>query len=85
MITIGFEARVLSNIVDEYVRSRKNRDWPISVASAVRAVRYISPSPGVSDTELASTIAAAAIAQGRNVDFDMVAEKSVGEPVRATA
>jgi hypothetical protein len=85
MITIGSEARVLSNIVDEYVRSRKNRDWPISVASAVRAVRYISPSPGVSDAELASTIAAAAIAQGRNVDFDMVAVKSVGEPVRATA
>lgn len=71
MEIIGFQKRVLDNVVDEYVRTRKNKDWPISVASAVKAVRYVSPSPGISDRELASAIVASAIAQGRNVAFDM--------------
>jgi hypothetical protein len=70
MNPVNFENRKLSRVVDEYIRTRRNTEWPISVVSAVKAVRYVCPSPSHSDRDLASLVITAAIAQGRNVAFD---------------
>lgn len=71
MATVNPGEHVVSKIVEQYLESRRNRDWPISVATAVRAVRAASYCPELSDRQLGSVIVAAAIARGRNVAFDL--------------
>ncbi len=71
MSIVSFEQRSLGRVVDQYIESKRNLDWPLSVASAVTAVRTVSPYPQLSDKELGSVIISAAVAKGRNVAFDL--------------
>jgi hypothetical protein len=71
MATIKYEERMLDKVVDQYLASRRNRDRPLSMAHAVRAVRSVLPRPDVTDEELGQLIATVAVAQGHNIAFDI--------------
>ncbi|MBN9073118.1 MAG: hypothetical protein J0H34_16295 [Rhizobiales bacterium] len=71
MAIINFEERSIGRVVDQYLESKRNRSWPVSVADAVKAVRMVSTLPELSDEQLGSMIVAAAVAKGRDVAFDL--------------
>lgn len=72
-----FQERTVGHVVDQYVESRRNPEWPISTGYALRAIRTVLPDCGLSDRQLAELVAASAIRRGRNVAFDFVAEPGV--------
>lgn len=71
---IHFQERSISHVVDQYVESRRNPEWPISTGSALVAIRTVLPNCGLSDQQLAEMVAASAIRRGRNVAFDRTVE-----------
>ena len=70
MEVIAFRERTLGAIITQYISSRSDPSSPVSLSAAVKAVKLIAGS-GVEDRELAAVIATAAIANRRNVEFDL--------------
>jgi hypothetical protein len=68
---IQFGERAVVSVVDQYVESRRNAEWPISTSYALLAIRTVLPRCDLSDRELANLVAASAIKRGRNVAFDL--------------
>ena len=60
----------ISDIVGQYVLSRRAAGRPLSIASALTAIRTVDGKAAVTDRELSDMIAAAAVARGMSVDFD---------------
>ena len=60
----------ISDIVGQYVLSRRTAGRPLSIASALTAIRTVDGKAAVTDRELSDMIAAAAVARGMSVDFD---------------
>jgi hypothetical protein len=75
MSHIHFQERSVAYVVDQYVESRRNPEWPISTGYALRAIRTILPNCDLSDRQLAEMVAASAILRGRNVAFDWAIEQ----------
>lgn len=69
-----FQERSVGYVVDQYVESRRDPEWPISTGYALRAIRTVLPNCDLSDRQLAEMVAASAISRGRNVAFDFVVE-----------
>jgi len=74
MKKIHFQERTVAHVVDQYVESRRNPEWPISTGYALRAIRTVLPGCQLSDRQLAEMVAATAISKGRNVAFDFAVE-----------
>lgn len=72
-----FQERTVGYVVDQYVESRRNPEWPISTGYALRAIRTVLPNCDLSDRQLAEMVAASAISRGRNVAFDFVVEPGI--------
>ncbi len=72
-----FQERTVGYVVDQYVESRRDPEWPISTGYALRAIRTVLPNCNLSDRQLAEMVAASAISRGRNVAFDFVVEPGV--------
>jgi hypothetical protein len=70
MSHIHFQERSIAYVVDQYVESRRDPEWPISTGYALRAIRTVLPNCALSDRQLAEMVAASAIRRGRNVAFD---------------
>lgn len=66
----------LDAVIARYLHSRRSGDWPVSVASAVQAVRA-ECQPGLSDQQLGKMIAEYAVGSGRNVAFDLDGKSNV--------
>jgi hypothetical protein len=71
MTVIAFRDRPLGSVIEHYVDSRRDTDWPISLAVAVKTIRLVASCPQMSDRELAAVIATMAIAKRRNIAFDL--------------
>ncbi|MGO4838000.1 hypothetical protein AB4144_37720 [Rhizobiaceae sp. 2RAB30] len=71
MPTIDFKERAVTNVVEQYVESRKNPALPISTSYALLAIRTVLPRCELSDRELADMVAASAIRKRRIVAFDL--------------
>lgn len=69
-----FQERTIAYVVDQYVESRRDPEWPISTGYALRAIRTVLPHCDLSDRQLAEMVAASAIRRGRNVAFDFLVE-----------
>lgn len=74
MSYIHFQERSVAFVVDQYVESRRDPEWPISTGYALRAIRTVLPNCDLSDRQLAEMVAASAIRRGRNVAFDFAIE-----------
>lgn len=74
MSHIHFQERSVAYVVDQYVESRRDPEWPISTGYALRAIRTVLPNCDLSDRQLAEMVAASAIRRGRNVAFDIAIE-----------
>lgn len=72
----------LSSIIGQYVRARRTANGPLSISSAITAIRLVGGGTTLSDRELADLIAAAAIDCGLPVDFDAVEYGEVEIPAR---
>jgi hypothetical protein len=72
-----FQERTVDYVIDQYVASRRNPEWPISTGYALRAIRTVLPNCDLSDRQLAEMVAASAISRGRNVAFDFVVEPAI--------
>jgi len=85
MSRIQFQERSVANVVDQYVESRRNPEWPISTGYALRAIRTVLPGCELSDRQLAELVAATAIRKGRNVAFDLPIEAATKAHERRSA
>ena len=61
----------LSDVIAQYLDSRRDMDWPVSLIEAVKTIRLVSRSQHISDQQLGGLVAHLAIDKGRNVAFDM--------------
>ncbi len=70
MTNFNFPIRNVDALVDEFMRSRRERLSVINLDDSVRAVRIEIPDAPYTDQELASIIASKASAYGFAIDFD---------------
>src|SRR5690606_36083009 len=60
----------LSEIIVQYVRTKRASARPLSITNALKAIRTAEGRSTLSDRELSDLIAAAAIDSGLAIDFD---------------
>lgn len=71
MTHIRFLDRLVTDVVEQYVRSRRPANPAVSTELAVRAIRTAIPNCELSNRELSDLVAASAIRNGRSVAFDI--------------
>lgn len=71
MTIIYLQERPLGRVVEHYLDTRRDKDWPLSLVGAIKAIRAVSQCGQLSDDELGAVIAEAAVAKRRNVAFDL--------------
>ena len=72
----------LSEIIGQYVRTKRASSRPLSITNALKAIRLIQGRSTLSDRELSDLIAAAAIDSGLSIDFDAGLATEMEMPVR---
>lgn len=70
MDIIDVHTRSLADLADAYARTREHRLRPVSIKTAIRALRILAPETPCSDKELSSIVAAAAVRYGHPIEFD---------------
>ncbi|TYR36749.1 hypothetical protein FY036_00740 [Mesorhizobium microcysteis] len=70
MDIIDVHTRSIADIADAYARTRQQRSRPLSIRTAIRALRILAPENPCSDKELSGIVAAAAVRYGHPVEFD---------------
>lgn len=74
------EDPAVSAAVDRFIQSQKHSGRPISIREGVQALRTVLAKCYLSDRGLAELVAASAIEQGQDVNFDLTQQDQITTP-----
>ncbi|HEV7414574.1 hypothetical protein [Tianweitania sediminis] len=70
MNSIALSTRNISDVVEQYLLSRRSKLAPISTADATRAIRMVLTQGHVSDQEIEDVVVTAAMMRGLAIHLD---------------